>query len=255
MDRAVQVSRVTTATCRVLATLLVLAALASLTVSPAPASAQVAGPPVGSMMMVSNTGGQRLNLRAGPAANQPILARLNPGEILTVTGPGQTVGITLWLPVRPTMGQPGWVSAEFVVLLSAPPPASAPVAETTASTPPGGSAASSTERDSLSERSEANGGPVEVEAKLKFPEVKGREQEITVWVTRDGSPVPGAIVTLESSDGEEGERFRQLDPTNDEGRTRRVFDVRQEKGTVEVQVEAVAPDGGEGRAIVSYFRR
>lgn len=67
--------------------------------------------------------------------------------------------------------------------------------------------------------------------------------------------MPGVIVTLESSDGEDGERFRQLDPTNGEGRTRRLFDVRQEKGTVELQVEAVAPDGGEGRTIVSYFRR
>src|SRR5688572_25158494 len=105
MDRAVQVSRGATAMCRILATLLVLAALASLTMSPEPASAQVAGPPVGSMMMVSNTGGQRLNLRAGPSAHQPILARLNPGEILTVTGTGQTVGITLWLPVRPSVGQ------------------------------------------------------------------------------------------------------------------------------------------------------
>ena len=255
MDWAARVFRGASATCRVLATLLALAMLTALTTAPASVSAQVAGPPVGSMVMVSNTGGQRLNLRAGPAASQPILARLNPGEILTVTGPGQTVGITLWVPVRPNQGQPGWVSAEFVVLLSAPSPASASAAETTASAPPAGSSGSSTERDSLSERNEANGAPGEVEAKLKYPEVKGREQEITVWVTRGGAPVPGVIVTLESSDGEEGERFRELDPTNDEGRTRRVFDVRHEKGTVEIQVEAVAPDGGEGRAIVSYFRR
>ena len=106
-----------------------------------------------------------------------------------------------------------------------------------------------------SEGTSQKGRPIEVEAKLKFPEVQGREQEITVWVTRDGVPVPGALVTLESSDGDDDERFRQLDPTNEEGRTRRSFDVRREKGTVELQVEAVAPDGGEGRAIVSYFRR
>lgn len=252
MVRAFRVLRGASSTWRVLAATMVLVALPT---TSSPAVAQVAGPPVGSMVMVSNTDGQRLNLRAGPAASQPILARLNPGEVLTVTGAGQTAGITLWLPVRPTVGPPGWVSAEFVVLLTAPSSDPAPIAQAAAPATSAGTATSSTERNSLSQGREANGGPVEIEAKLKYPEVKGREQEITVWVTRDGAPVPGAIVTLESSDGEEGERFRQLDPTNDEGRTRRVFDVRHEKGTVEIQVEAVAPDGGEGRAIVSYFRR
>lgn len=256
MSQADQAFRTAAATCRIVASGLVLAVVASLVLTSSPALAQGASPPVGSVVMVSNTDGQRLNLRAGPASDQPILARLPAGEILTVTGPGRTVGTTLWVPVQSSAGHTGWVSAEFVVLIGAPAPSSAPVAATPASSVAAvGSSSDSTERANLSQRTEATGGPVEVEAKLKFPEVKGRDQEITVWVTRAGVPVPGAIVTLESSDGEEGERFRQLDPTNDEGRTRRVFDVRHEKGTVEIQVEAVAPDGGEGRAIVSYFRR
>jgi hypothetical protein len=147
------------------------------------------------------------------------------------------------------------VAAEFVVLVSSPVPAPPAVAGTTPPTTTAGSETGPTERTNLRQREEAKGRAVDVEAKLKFPEVNGREQEITVWVTRDGAPVVGAIVTLESSDGDEGERFRQLDPTNEEGRTRRSFDVRHEKGTVELQVEAVAPDGGEGRVIVSYFKR
>jgi hypothetical protein len=183
------------------------------------------------------------------------VARLPAGEVLTVTGVGRTAGTTLWVPVKSRGGQPGWVSAEFVVLLSGPAPSSMPLAERQPTVSSGNSGSESTERANLSQRNEARGGAVDVEAKLKFPEVKGREQEITIWVTRDGVPVPGAIVTLESSDGEDGERFRQLDPTNDEGRTRRLFDVRHEKGTVEIQVEVVAPDGGEGRTNVSYFRR
>jgi uncharacterized protein YraI len=233
--------------------LLVIGALACVA---SPAMAQSDGPPVGSVLRVANTDGQRLNVRAAPSTDQPIVGRLPAGETLTVTGASRTIGITRWVPVTTSAGQPGWVSAEFVVSIGSPAPTITAVAET-APTPPligsaSGGPTAQTEHDS---RSESRGKPLEVEAKLKFPEVKGREQEITVWVTRGGVPIPGAVVTLESSDGEDGERFRELDPTNDEGRTRRAFDVRREKGTVEIQVEAVAPDGGEGRTIVSYFRR
>jgi uncharacterized protein YraI len=220
-----------------------------------PARAQVDGPPVGAVVIVANTDGQRLNLRGGPATIYPILARLPAGERLTVTGAAQTISMTRWLPVRSAAGQAGWVSAEFVVLVSAPVPTSPSLAASPTGPPLAGSASSEAEQTERDSRGDARARPVTVEAKLKFPEVKGREQEITVWVTRDGAPVPDAIVTLESNDGDDGERFRQLDPTNAQGWTRRSFDVRHEKGTVELQVEAVAPDGGEGRAVVSYFRR
>jgi hypothetical protein len=234
--------------------ILVFAAIGILMLSTATAQAQVDSPEVGSSIRVANTGGQRLNVRAGPAVDQPILARLPAGDLLTVTGSARTVGTTRWVPVRTGTGQQGWVSAEFVVLVSGPSPAP-PIAEPAMPSASAAADRASSELSAVSQRREGKGRPVVVEAKLKFPEVQGRDQEITVWVTRDGAPVPGAIVTLESSDGDEGERFRQLDPTNGEGRTRRSFDVRHEKGTVELQVEAVAPDGGEGRTIVSYFRR
>ena len=257
MDQAGRASRAVTATFRIVTATLALALLTSVAPGPSAVLAQADGPPTSSVVMVSNTNGQRLNLRGGPAVDQPIVTKLAAGEILTVTGPSRMVGITLWVPVRTGTYQSGWVSAEFVVLLSPPPPSSpSPIIAEAAPAPAATSSGStSTERANLSQRTAAKGGPIDVEAKLKFPEVKGREQEITVFVTRDGAAVPGAIVTLESSDGEDDERFRQLDPTNDDGGTRRLFDVRREKGTVEIQVEAVAPDGGEGRTIVSYFRR
>jgi len=70
------------------------AALAMVLLSVAwPALAQVEGPPARSVVMVSNTDGQRLNLRAGPAADQPVVAKLSPGEVLTVTGPGGAAGV------------------------------------------------------------------------------------------------------------------------------------------------------------------
>jgi uncharacterized protein YraI len=255
MSHAGPAARVRFLTARSAASRLALVLASLLVLTSSPALAQVDGPPVGSVVLVANTDGQRLNLRAGPAMDQPILARLQSGETLNITGPARTVGMTRWLPVRTADGQAGWVSAEFVVLLRTPTPNTNALVESTPAPPLIGSTGASMEQTEHDSRAEARGKPVDVEAKLKFPEVKGREQEITVWVTRGGVPVPGAIVTLESSDGEEGERFRQLDPTNDQGRTRRSFDVRHEKGTVELQVEAVAPDGGEGRTIISYFKR
>lgn len=255
MSHVRQATHTGTLSSRLVASSLVLV-LASILVLTAPSAlAQVDGPPVGSVVLVANTDGQRLNLRAGPATDQPILVRLLAGEKLTVTGAARTVGMTRWLPVNAPAGQAGWVSAEFVVLLSTPSPTNPSLAERTPGPPLIGSAGGPSEQTEHDSRGVARGGAVEVEAKLKFPEAKGRDQEITVWVTRDGVPVPGAVVTLESSDGDDEERFRQLDPTNDEGWTRRTFDVRHEKGTVELQVEAVTPDGGEGRTIVSYFKR
>jgi hypothetical protein len=98
------------------------------------------------------------------------------------------------------------------------------------------------------------GRPLDVEAKVKFPEAKGRHQEVTIWVTRAGVPIPGALVTISIEDDED-EPLRVLEPTNEEGRTRHEFSIGKEKGSIEVIVAAVAPDGGEGRTSVTYFRR
>lgn len=214
------------------------------------AQADAIGP--GTILRVANTDGQSLNLRAGPSIEQPVVTRLSAGDTLAVIGSSRLVGSTRWLPVHTTGGQSGWVAADFVVVVSTPTATPAGAAATPPRPTPGRTASDASERTA---RDGEKGRPVEVEAKLKYPEVKGRDQEVTVWVTRNGAPVAGAAVTLETSDGDDEEHFRQLDPTNDEGWTRRTFDVRQEKGTVELRVEAVAPDGGEGRTIASYFRR
>src|SRR5215212_8159237 len=127
MHQAVQAPR---APYRIVASALVLTVVALLTLMPSHALAQTDGPPVSSIVMVANTDGQRLNLRAGPASDQPIVARLNAGEVLSVTGPWRTVGATLWVPVQTNANQPGWVSAQFLVLLTPPPRATSTVAET-----------------------------------------------------------------------------------------------------------------------------
>jgi hypothetical protein len=217
-----------------------------------PALAQTQTIPAGSTVSVANTDGERLNLRAGPSTDQAVVTQLDAGTRLTVTGPSQTAGGTVWLPVRSAANQTGFVAAQYVQVVSTPTPTATrtPVAEPT---PVPGSAASPASDGSMTPTPVA-GRPLSLEAKLKFPETQGREQEITVWATRDGVPVPGVLITVETRDGDEEERFRELDPTNEEGRTRRSFDVRREKGTVELIVRAVAPDGGKGETTVTYFR-
>lgn len=100
----------------------------------------------------------------------------------------------------------------------------------------------------------SSGRPLEVETKLKYPEAKGRHQEITIWVTRDGVPIEGAVVTIFTEDDED-EPLRVLEPTNAEGRTRREFAIGKKKGSIELVISAVAADGGQGRTTATYFRR
>jgi hypothetical protein len=142
-------------------------------------------------------------------------------------------------------------------------PADTPPAPTTADARPAAEAPSQAAHSSAApapsfaaqERPVPAGRPLDVEAKVKFPEAKDRRQEVTIWVTRAGVPIPGALVTLSIADDED-EPLRVLEPTNEDGRTRREFSIgREEKGSIEVIVSAVAPDGGEGRTSVTYFRR
>ena len=135
-----------------------------------------------------------------------------------------------------------------------PPPPSAPTAAPTPP-PPAAMAASVREPTTTGARAPTSAWrPLEIEAKLKYPEAKGRHQEITVWVTRDGVPIEGAMVTIHTEDDED-EPMRILEPTNIEGRTRREFAIGRKKGSIELVVSAVAADGGQGKTTASYFRR
>jgi hypothetical protein len=132
------------------------------------------------------------------------------------------------------------------------PPAATPPAPTTGSTQALAAPASDVAEK---ETSALAGRPLEIEAKVKFPEAKSRYQEVTIWVTRAGVPISGALVTISIADDED-EPLRVLEPTNEDGRTRREFSIgKEEKGSIEVIVSAVAPDGGEGRTSITYFRR
>jgi uncharacterized protein YraI len=222
--------------------------------------AQAGVPPVGAVVRVANTDGQPLNLRAGSSSEQAVVMRLPVGALLTVTGPAQTTGATRWLPVRTDDGTNGWVAAQYVAVVSTPTPLPSPTrdparAATPSLTPESAPAAPSGGQSSATSDANQQVRPVDVDARLKYPEVRGRDQEITVWVSRAGEPIAGAAVTVVSKSGEDDEPVRELDPTDADGKTRREFDIRHEKGAVELHVEAVAPDGGAGSTVVTYFRR
>ncbi|MFN8635664.1 MAG: SH3 domain-containing protein [Chloroflexota bacterium] len=237
---------------------LVVAAILAIAQSPL-VGAQGETPSVGTVVKVANTDGEPLNLRAGASASQLVVARLPVGEELTVIGPPQTEGTTRWIPVRTSSGVMGWVAAPYLALVSTPtalPSPSPELALALTETPP----PTDTPTPMVVPLAQATSDPskprpVDVEVKMKYPEVRGRDQEITVWVTRDGQPIAGAVVTVVSKSGEDDEPLRELDPTDDEGKTRRAFDIRKEKGAVELDIEAVAPDGGQGKTTASYFRR
>jgi uncharacterized protein YraI len=216
------------------------------------AAAQALDLPPGTTVRVANTDGTELNLRAGPSTSEVIVARLVEGSPLTVTGPARAVGDIRWLPARDAAGHNGWIDGQYVAVVSVPAASPTPTA-TPLPLPTEAPYVESPGYAAVAAPSPTV-GPLEVEARLKFPETSGRDQEITVWVMRDGVPVTGAIVTVLTEDGELP-FDRPLAPTDEAGRTRHAFDIRHEKGTVSLVVKATAPDGGEGTVSASYFRR
>jgi hypothetical protein len=258
-----------------------------------PARAQTDSPTTAPTMRVATFDGQSLSLFAGPSVRAPVVAYLVQDEIVVLLGNAQVVdGATRWVAVRTSGDQVGWISDQYLVAMAAPevaaspeqasvpepvvaeaptvtptailappdlpsptatvPPAATPPAPTTGSTQALAAPASDVVEK---ETSALAGRPLEIEAKVKFPEAKSRYQEVTIWVTRAGVPISGALVTISIADDED-EPLRVLEPTNEDGRTRREFSIgKEEKGSIEVIVSAVAPDGGEGRTSITYFRR
>jgi hypothetical protein len=237
--------------------------LLSAAMAPRPASVEAEGDDAttDTVKVVASADPQELVLRAGPSFDQPIVAWLVPDESLMLLGTAHADGTSRWLPVRTAGDQIGWVLEQHVVAVTVPSPASSPAPEMalveppTLAPPPAPTPSVRSNQDGapLPARSQA-GRPVEIEAKLKYPEAKGRHQEITIWVTRDGAPVSGAIVTV-FTENDDDEPLRVLEPTTADGRTRREFAIGRDKGSIELVVSAVAPDGGSARTTVSYFRR
>jgi hypothetical protein len=214
---------------------------------------------IGSVAWVANTDGEPLNLRAGPSPDETVVARLDPDEAVTVIAAAQVVGTTRWIPVKTANGVLGWVADAYLVATVVAAPAPSPTADVAqAELPPPLPSPEPMTASSLSTVQSAQqavpGGPLDVEVKVKYPEAKGRHQEVTIWVTRNGAPVQDATVTMTIPEDEDQE-VMILDPTNEEGRTYREFTFGRTKGTVTVMFTAESPDGSKGQAEASYFVR
>ena len=188
-----------------------------------PVQAQGDGAPADGLLVVPGADGGPVGLRLGPAPDQPVVATLVPYELVVPLGPVHHDGATRWLTVKTSRNHVGWIDGQYLaavgaisppaspspepLLAEAPPPASVPApadattpaavgeAAPPALVPPpalaSASASTSPSTATVAEAPPQPGRPVEVETKLKFPEAKGRHQEVTVWVTRDGVPVSG----------------------------------------------------------------
>jgi hypothetical protein len=252
------------------------------------AQAQGDPTPADGLIVIPGADGGPVSLRSGPAADQPVVAVVGAYELVSPLGASYLDGTTRWLTVKTAGNQVGWISEQYVAVVGAavpapspspevvvvdlalspppsaeagpPPPALAEAAPPPSPPPPPPPPSASVAMQSAARETTAAqapsepGQPLEIEAKLKFPEARGRHQEITIWVTRAGVPVSGATVTVFTEDDED-EPMRVLEPTNVDGRTRREFAIGKEKGSIELVVSAVAPDGGKGRTTATYFRR
>jgi hypothetical protein len=213
---------------------------------------------IGTVIRVATTDGQPLDMRAGPALGHPLVTRLAPDERVTVIAEPQSDGVTRWVPVRTSNGLLGWVPDQYiapVVTIGAEPvPSPGPELAVAAAASPEPTTAAGQPVVAVATAPEV-GRPVEVEVKVKYPEAKSRHQEITVWVTRAGQPVQDATVTVFIEDDDD-EPLRVLKPTDIEGRTWRELSIpRATKGSVQMVISAVAPDGGKGQIEASYFVR
>ena len=60
---------------------------------------------------MANTDGEALNLRAGPASTETVVAQLAPDQVVTVIGAPQTVGMTRW-QVRESSRELVWAALD-----------------------------------------------------------------------------------------------------------------------------------------------
>jgi uncharacterized protein YgiM (DUF1202 family) len=225
--------------------------LATLAPASVPARAQVDALTVGTLIRVVTADGLPLDMRAGPGLGHPVVIRLASEERVTVIAEPQSDGVTRWVPVQTSSGLLGWIPDQYIGPVT---PVTTIVAEAPAP-PPSTEPTLAAAQPAITVQADPNAGrPVDVEVKLKFPEAKTRHQEVTIWVSRDGRPIEGAAVTLFIPEDEDQE-LRTLEPTNSEGRTMREFTLGRKKGTVQMTISAVAPDGGKGQTDASYFVR
>ncbi|MFN8522111.1 MAG: SH3 domain-containing protein [Chloroflexota bacterium] len=244
--------------------------------------------PKGQPVTVINTGAEGLTLREGTSRSSATVVTVPDGTELRTDGPDVFIEGIRWISVTEPGGKSGWAPAENLsgvstgrpsgpvpVTTELPPPppptppppggdsapgpsvpgaAPPPPATATPVPPPPAPAPSAPPPPPAVSEVVPIGSPIDLEARVKYPESDERMQTVTVTVMRDGKPVAGAYLFVITQDTDPPV-VRTLDPTDEEGRVARSFDMRKERGTVRLVIVGVAPDGGRGYTSVSYFRR
>jgi hypothetical protein len=206
----------------------------------------------GQKVRVANTGGTGVRMRLEPSLKGQIVARLAEGTVLEVVGEDKTADGYTWKNVRGPGDGRGWVAGAFLVSVSGgpnPSQATAPASTTSTSS----SARSTTTPTSSSSSSSAStsGESLKVDVSAKQTKLKAnQEQVVEIIVTRNGSPVADATVTVRTMPTGETPTATKTDR---DGKSRATWKPDGTPGQfVGVGVSATGPDGSAGVGATSF---
>jgi hypothetical protein len=199
----------------------------------------------GARVRVANTGGTGLRLRVEPSTKAQIAARLADGTILEVVGEDKTADGYTWKNVRAPGDGRGWVASNYVVPVSG--SASSGSTQTVAASNPSNTSSS---RTPSPPSSSAGSGELKVDVSAKQAKLRAnQEQVVEITVTRNGSPVSGAQVTVKTSPTGETPPASETDQS---GKTRATWKPGGSPGFIGVGVSALGPDGSAGVGSASF---
>lgn len=220
----------------------------------------------GQRVRVANTGGTGVRMRVEPSLSAVIAARLADGTVLEVIGTDRTADGYTWKNVRAPGDGRGWVADKYLVAVTgaASAPSSSGSTQTVVASNPSSSNTSTTANpNSSSTPASSNQGPgssspgasttgetLKVEVSAKQAKLRAnQEQVVEIIVTKNGTPVPDAEVTVKTSPtGETPEASK----TDSSGKTRATWKPGGSPGFIGVGVSALGPDGSAGVGGASF---
>jgi hypothetical protein len=222
--------------------------------APASGSGSTASATTGQKVRVANTGGTGVRMRLEPSLKGQILARLAEGTVLDVIGEDKTADGYTWKNVRSSSGGRGWVAGSYLVSVTggtSPPQATTPASTSSSSTSPPATTAPASSSTAAPPTTSTSGDALKVDVSAKQPKLKAKqEQVIEITVTRNGTPVPDAQVTVRTMPTGETPTAPKTDK---DGKSRVTW---QPDGTpgqfVGVGVSAAGPDGSAGVGATSF---
>jgi hypothetical protein len=220
----------------------------------APASSSSASATTGQTVRVATTGGTGVRMRLEPSLKGQTGARLAEGTVLDVIGEDKTADGYTWKNVRSSSGGRGWVAGSYLVSVTggtSPPQATTPASTSSSSTSPPATTAPASSSTAAPPTTSTSADALKVDVSAKQPKLKAKqEQVIEITVTRNGTPVPDAQVTVRTMPTGETPTASKTDK---DGKSRVTW---QPDGTpgqfVGVGVSAAGPDGSAGVGATSF---